>query len=194
MSKKLPIEELDIELEPTEEVVTDEASSSKMKKLRAELKASKEKSAEYLAGWQRDKADFVNSRKRDEESRNYFVRFAKEGIINDLLPAIDSFDIAMSNKEVWEKVDKVWRTGIEHIYSQLQQVLTDNGVTVINPENEMFSPSEHDSVDTEKTDDVSKDGKISSVISKGYKMGEKIVRPARVKVYEIGGRNAGEAK
>lgn len=191
MRKKVPQEESDIELEATDDVVTEEASDAKIKKLRRELKESKEKCAEYLAGWQRDKADFVNARKRDEESKKDFVRFAKEGIISDILPVLDSFDMAMSNTEVWEKADKVWRTGIEHIATQLRQVLSDNGVTEINPVNDTFNPAEHDSVATETTDDASNDGAIAAVISKGYRMNDKILRPARVKVYTT--ESAGEA-
>jgi molecular chaperone GrpE (heat shock protein) len=62
-----------------------------------------------FSGWQRAKADLLNARKRDEEEKKEYIKFANERMIEDLLPVLQSFDMAMGNKEAWEKADKNWR-------------------------------------------------------------------------------------
>lgn len=160
-----------------------EGAPDQIKKLKRELSETKEKCAEYLEGWQRARADLVNARKRDDESRKSFTEFAKEGIISDLLPVLDSFESAMSNTESWEKVDPNWRTGVEYIFSQLHNALETHNLVSINPLGQDFNPLEHDSIGHE-TVEKKDDGKVIKVQQKGYKIGEKIIRPARVIVGE----------
>jgi molecular chaperone GrpE len=96
---------------------------SKLEKIKKDLKKCQEEKQEYLDGWQRAKADFVNLKKRSDEEKKEFAKYANEQFITELLPALDSFDQAFKNKEAWEKADKNWRTGIEFIHSQLVSVL-----------------------------------------------------------------------
>ena len=97
---------------------------------------------------------------------------------------LDAYDMMSANKEAWEKVDKAWRQGVEYIHQQLLKVLADNGISEISPkEGDEPDSNLHDLIDTVETDDESKDHTIASVMQKGYKMGARIVRPARVKVY-----------
>ncbi len=89
------------------------------------------------------------------------------------------------DKETWEKVDKGWRTGVEYIHQQLLKVLADNGVSEIAPkEGDMADSNLHDLIDTIGTDEQAKDHTVAQVMQKGYKTGSRVVRPARVKVYE----------
>src|SRR5207244_2477593 len=96
-------------------VVAEENAAEAIKKLRERLKKAEAEKQEYLTGWQRAKADLVNARKRDEEDLKEFVRFANERLIEGLIPVLESFDMAMGNKEAWEKADKNWRVGVEYI-------------------------------------------------------------------------------
>lgn len=163
----------------------EENGTSTIKKLREKLKKCVEEKQEYLNGWQRSKADFVNARKKEEELRSGLVAFAKEGLILDLLTSIDNFDMAFANKDVWESVDKNWRVGIEHIHSQLLKTLEEHGLKQFDPLGEEFDHNRHDSVETVVVDDKSDDHKVVLVMQKGYELGGKIIRPAKVKVGQL---------
>ncbi|MBL7045290.1 MAG: nucleotide exchange factor GrpE [Parcubacteria group bacterium] len=165
----------------------EESNAETVKKLRDKLKVCVEEKQEYLDGWQRSKADFVNARKKEEELRGGLVAFAKEGLIQDLLTSIDNFDMAFANKEVWESVDKNWRVGIEHIHSQLLKTLEEHGLEQFNPIGEEFEPARHDSVETVVITKSADDHKVIEVMQKGYELSGKIIRPAKVKVGEIAG-------
>lgn len=160
---------------PTKDVV---------RKLREDLKQCRKEKEEYLTGWQRAKADYINLMKESEQVRSNTSQFTKERIINDLLPAIDSFDMAFDNKEAWERVDKNWRMGVEYIHQQFIKVLSDLGIDKIESVGVQFDPNLHNSIETVVTDVESKDHTIEKIVQAGYKMGERIIRPASVKVYE----------
>lgn len=150
-------------------------------RLKEKLKECEAKKQEYLDSWQRAQADFVNIRKRDEERNKDVVKFANESLILEIIPVLDSFDIAFSNKEAWEKVDKNWRVGVEYIYSQLVTVLENNGVKQINPQGETFNPEFHEALE-EVPGDKKDEGRVVQVVQKGYKFQGKIIRGAKVKV------------
>ncbi len=171
------IEEL--ELSDEEERTTD-----KLKALRTKLKQAEEDKKQILDESQRARADFLNARKRlDEERKLDKVRHRKQ-FIESLLPLCDSFEMAMSNKEVWEKADKSWRAGIEGINLQLQQLLKDYGVTALNPIGEEFNPYRHDAVSTEVVETEAEQDTVITVLQRGYEMTTdgttEIIRPARV--------------
>lgn len=165
-------------------VVAEENMSETIKKLRERLKKTETEKQEYLTGWQRTKADMVNARKRDEEERKDFIKFANERLIEDLLPVLESFDMAMGNKEAWEKADKNWRIGVEYIYSQLSKALIDNGLKEINPLNEKFDHSRHEATAYEPVTDEKLDHIIITVLQKGYSLNDKILKVPKVKVGE----------
>lgn len=142
---------------------------------------------EYLAGWQRAKADFANAKKRMEETMVEYRKLANEGLIEEILPVLQSFEMAFGNKASWEKVDKNWRSGVEHIYTQLKTVVEQNGLQAISPLGLIFDPMVHEAVRFEITTDASKANTISEVIEKGYSLGGKLIRPAKVVVLEIKG-------
>lgn len=182
-------EEKTEETETDDVVIEDEDESQNpaqlIKKLRERLKKAEAEKTEYLTGWQRAKADLINARKRDEEDRKNFIKYANEGLIEDLLPVLDSFSMAFANKEAWEKVDKNWRMGVEYIYSQLIGTLERNNVKVIDPLGLDFDPIHHISIETIETADEKQSGKILEVIQKGYEINGKVVRAPKVKVGEF---------
>ncbi len=166
-------------------VVTEETAVQTVKVLKEKLKKALAERSEYLNGWQRAKADLLNARKRDEEEKKEYIKFANERMIEDLLPVLQSFDMAMGNKEAWEKADKNWRIGVEYIYSQLTKALADNGLEEIKALGENFDHSLHDASSYEIVTDKSMDNKVIAVVNKGYKLNGKILVPAKVKVGEF---------
>jgi molecular chaperone GrpE len=155
-----------------------------MKKLREKLKTAVEEKQAYLDSWQRDKAEFMNARKRDEEAKQEFLKFAKLNVLEDILPVLDSFDMAMANKASWDAVSPVWRKGVEGIYNQLAGVLTKQGVSVFGRAGDAFDPNLHQSVSMVPTDDKTKDHTVANVLQKGYMLSGKVVRAAMVQVFE----------
>ncbi len=157
----------------------------KIKKLKEKLKQSEKERLEYLDGWQRSKADFVNYKKREEEGKGEFMKFARESIIGDILPVLESFDMAFANKEAWQKVPDSWRVGVEYIHNQLSTIMKDNGLVEVNPSGIQFDPNEHTAIGTVKTTNPTDGHKIAEVIQKGYRLNGKLLRSPKVRVYEI---------
>ena len=158
------------------EEIQEEKSSFKKNKKKDECKKERQ---EYLDGWQRARAEIINLKKQHEEEKKLFTSIGKEKMLLDIIPILDNFEAAFSS-ESWEKVDQNWRIGIEYIYKQFLEVLKNNGI-------EEFG-SEKDEVDFKKyevLEEVESDldkGRIVKIIQKGYKIGEKVVRPAKVKI------------
>ncbi len=157
-------------------------AEGKLKKLKEKLSHCLKENKENLDGWQRSRADFVNAKKENEQKIKEFSIYAKSEFISELFPVIDSFDMAFSNKEAWEKVDKNWRTGVEYIHSQLTSVFENNGLKEINPKNETFDPRFHTSTETVTISNKKDDGMVVEVVQKGYELNENVLRPAKVKV------------
>ena len=156
-----------------------------LKKLRADLKQAKKEKEEYLTGWQKERADFANYKKDEETRKAVFSEAVRERILTRFLSVVDSFNMAMANKEVWVKVDTNWRVGVEHIYSDLLKIFEEYGVKSVGEAGESFDPNIHQSIDMVATNKKELDHKVAQVIQRGYKLGKRIMRPARVNVYEF---------
>jgi molecular chaperone GrpE len=155
-----------------------------VKKLREKIKKLEEKNQEYLVGWQKERADGINLRKRLEEEKREFAKFAKEDITTELMQVLDSFESAFKNKEAWEKVDKNWRQGVEYIHTQLINVLGNHGVSVIDPLGEKFDLQRDEAIENVPVENEEDNHKIMEVLSVGYKLQNKIIRAPKVKVGE----------
>ncbi len=177
-------EESKVKADDADVEYADDNLADTVKKLKEKIKALEAEKLEYLTGWQRTKADYVNSKKEDEKMRGELIKFANMNFVEELLPALDAFDMAMSNKESWEKVDKNWRAGIEYIYGQLIATLNKFGVTQENPLGQKVDSMKHNPMGTVATEDKTKEGTVAEVIQKGYFMNGKEIRPAGVKVFE----------
>lgn len=156
-----------------------------LKKLRADLKECKAQKEEYLTGWQKERAEFANYRKGEDDRKAMFSESMRERILTRFLSVIDSFNMAFANKEAWEKVDANWRQGIEYIYGQMNTVFEEYGVKPVGVVGETFDPNIHQPIEMMQTEDKGKDHTIATVIQKGYKLGDRVMRPARVNVYEF---------
>lgn len=156
----------------------------KLKKIKEELKKCQEEKNEYLDGWQRSKADFVNFKKRTEEDKKTLRKYANEDLILSLLPTLDNFEAALKDHGEGEEIKK-WKTGFDHIYNQLKRTLELVEVEELNPTGKDFNPSEHEAIEEILTDDQKLDHKVAEVLMKGYKLGDKILRAPQVKVWVL---------
>ncbi|MDZ7726348.1 MAG: nucleotide exchange factor GrpE [Candidatus Campbellbacteria bacterium] len=158
-------------------------AQEKIRKLQKKLKKCEQEKSQYLDGWQRLKADYVNLKKRSDESGERSTQLAKEEVISSFFPIIDSFEMAMTG-EAWENADDKWRNGLSSIYKQFISALRSNGIEEMNPVEEEFDPHIHTSVSTQDTADENKDNKIAEVLQKGYQLqtGE-VLRSPKVVVY-----------
>jgi len=154
-----------------------------LKKMREKLRACEKEKKEYLDGWQRMRADFANVKKEEEHRRGEMIKFASEGLVEDLLPVLDSFSMAFSNKEAWEKVDANWRKGVEYIYAQMLSVLESRGLTEIGKVGEHADPHLHIAIEEIPTGESSKADTLAEVVQKGYRLHSKVIRPAKVRIF-----------
>jgi molecular chaperone GrpE len=145
-----------------------------VKKLRDKLKVAEEKAKEYLDSWQRAQADFVNIRKRDEEAKVEYFKFANADLVTQLLPVLDSFNMAIQHGS----------KDVELVYGQLMQILRQNGLEESDPLGETFDPRSHEALGAVPTDKPEEDNKVLEVVQKGYILSGKIIRPAKVRLGE----------
>lgn len=180
---------LENEVTDNEEVTFEETNEegeldakTTIKKLREKIKKLEAEKQEYLDLSQRTRADYANFKKEVEASRLSDRKFAAKRLIEDILPALDSYDMARGNKEAWEKVDQNWRVGIEYIFGQLRTVLENQGVVQFGATGDRFDPTLHESMEMIPVTSENDNDKIMNVLQSGYRMHETILRPARVKV------------
>lgn len=161
------------------------SAEAKIKQLRKKLRDSEKEKIENLTGWQRAKADFVNLKKRNAESTERIERLARQSVIENFFPIIDSFEAAMS-AESWKNADEQWKSGVESIFKQFLAALKNEGVEEIESLGKEFDPYLHTSVAVAETDEEEKDNIISEVMQKGYmlKTGE-IIRSPKVIVFRF---------
>jgi molecular chaperone GrpE len=150
---------------------------AKIAKLKIEIEKLKVEKQQYLDSWQRDKAEFVNARKRDEEAKSEFLKFSNVGFVEELLPVIDSFEAAQKHEDSKE--------GIGHIYNQFQSTLKKLGVEPFGAIGDAFDPSLHQAIANIEATDKSQDHTVAEVLQKGYSIHGKVIRPAFVKVFQV---------
>ncbi|HXK38088.1 MAG TPA: nucleotide exchange factor GrpE [Candidatus Paceibacterota bacterium] len=155
----------------------------KIKRLREKLAEAQRAKQEYLDGWQRLKADYINLKKRSEEEKSELGNYVRESVVADLIPVLESFDMAFANKDAWEKVDPNWRMGVEYIHKQFMETLQNYGLSEVSPLGEVFDPQHSTAIGNVHTDDQNLDHKVAEVVQKGYKMGDRLIKSPKVKVY-----------
>lgn len=165
-----------------DEVIVEELEANKLKKIKDKLKACQSERQEFLDGWQRSKADSVNMKKRMEEEKKNITTYVTEEILQDLFPVLDAFEMVFKDEEKLKKIDPNWVKGIEYIQSQFKSVFNNRGIESFNPLKEPFNESEHHSIELIETDNKKEDHIVLEVVQKGYKIGDRVVRPATVKV------------
>ena len=152
----------------------------KIEELKNKLKELQELKEEYLAGWQRAKADFLNYKKEEADRIGELVKYGTEDLIFKILPILDNFDLA--EKKISLKLkDNEYIKGVFQIKKQLHDLLKNQGIEEIKTIKENFDPNFHEVVAEINSKDK-KSGVIVSEVQKGYTLHGKVIRPARVKV------------
>jgi len=157
----------------------------KIAKLKEKIKKLTAEKDEYMNGWQRERADFVNYKKRAEEEKKEYIKFANENLLEEMLTVLESFDMAFMNKEQWNSVPQNWRVGVEYIHSQFVKILDENGLKEFMPKvGEKFDVKQHVAEEVISVDSESEDGMIKEIKKKGYIMNGKIIIAPKVVVGE----------
>ena len=168
----------DVDFEPAEEFGGVASAKAKLNKLKDELAEVKKERQEYLDGWQRCKADSINSKKETERQASRTAEMLREALVHDIIPALDSFDMA-AGSENWAEVSDGWRSGMELVRNQLVEALRTHGIERYGKVGEAIDHTLHEII--EERDDLAGDhGTIARVLRYGYKNGPKIMRPAQV--------------
>lgn len=152
------------------DVMTDETTL----KLQQELEEYKDK---YLRGL----AEAENMRKRLMKEKQEMVRFGVENVIAEILAPIDNFENALKCAESSSAEIKNWAIGFEMLLAQFKEVLANHGISAFNSVGEKFDPFLHEAVEVEETEEKP-EGTIVQEFIKGYRCGDRTIRPARVKV------------
>ena len=148
--------------------------------LQAELTQLRAQADEYLDGWQRARAEFANYKKRIERDQEEARGRAAAALLAKILPVEDDLRRAVRERPEAEGYPH-WADGIELIQRKLATLLEAEGVEVIPADGVAFDPALHEAVTYEPSNDH-KEGEIIEVIQQGYRLGERVLRPARVRV------------
>ncbi|MEA3459708.1 MAG: nucleotide exchange factor GrpE [Chloroflexota bacterium] len=175
--KEADKEELEQE---TTEVSEGAAESHDPEVLRQALKEAEAKAAEYLDGWQRAQAEFANYKKRNEKERKELFELANAILITRLLPILDDFERAFQTLPR-SLASLTWVDGIALIYRKMQATFEEEGVSTIETERKSFDPRLHEAVSYEESEGH-EEGQIIGEVQKGYKLHDRILRPALVRV------------
>jgi molecular chaperone GrpE len=162
---------------PKEPVVKDDQLTAEVESLNQQLREAEKKAAEYKEGWARAQADFQNYKKRIERDNELTYVTMKGDIIRKILPPLDDLERALQNRPA----DNGWANGIELIARKLQNVLESEGIKRIEAEGVEFDPNFHEAISHEPADSV-KSGFVIGVVQNGYMLGERVIRPAMVRV------------
>ena len=160
----------DIVAEPT---ATTEAIS--------DVEKYKNEAAEHKDKYLRLLADSENIRKRLQKEKHEMISFAQQELIAEFLQPIDHMENALNYCEQMSEDVRHWGLGFQMILTQFKDVLASNGVLAYEAKGEPFDPHLHEAVETEEVANTLP-GVVIEVFVRGYKMGDKIIRPARVKV------------
>ncbi len=158
-------DELEIEKEEGGEQAAD-----KLKKVKEELRQCQKEKQEYLTGWQREKADFINFKRRQEEQMGEWMKMFGEGLLKDILPVLDTLNAAEASGNEDAK----------HIKIQFLKILQGHGLEEIKALGQKFDHNFHEAVEAIESDKDS--GTVVEEIQKGYLLNGKVIRVAKVKI------------
>ncbi len=174
-----PAGELQGEGDEAEEIL-EETEEETIKKLANALTDSEAKAEEYLDGWQRSAAEFANYKKRVNREKAEFHQYAKGEIIKGYLEILDDLERALEDRP--EKGEgATWSEGIEMIYRKLLAKLEAEGVKPMKALGEQFDPNIHEALMQEESEHH-QSGEIIEVLKEGYWIGDKVLRPALVRI------------
>lgn len=153
---------------------------SDVEQIKKDLEACLKEREEFLRGWQRERADFLNYKKEESERIKSIIRHANEEFILKILPVLDNFEKA--EKEIPEKFkEDQYFKGLLQIKIQLLDFLKNQGVKEVESLGKKFDPNFHEVIEEVKIKDK-ESGIVVEELQKGYILEDKLLRPAKVKV------------
>lgn len=155
-------------------------SAEDLAELQKGLEEAQQKTKDLLDGWQRERADFSNYKRRVERDNQLLSQTITGEIIKKYLLVLDDFDRAMKLRPAESEGD-TWANGIELIYRKFQAILEQENIKRIPAETEEFNPNRHEAITHEESPEHTS-GQIIGVVQEGYTLGERVLRPARVRV------------
>jgi molecular chaperone GrpE len=156
------------------------SKSDEAEALAEQLSQAQAQAAEYLDNWRRSVAELSNARRRMQREQAEYNATATARVLERLLPIVDDTDRAFKALPA-DLAQTDWIDGFRLIQRKLQTLLENEGVTVIPSEGLDFDPSVHYAVTHEAADGFS-DGQVIAEVARGYKLGDKVLRPAMVRV------------
>jgi molecular chaperone GrpE len=163
-----------------EQELVDLMPVDEIENLREALEESQSKAQEYLDGWQRARADFANYKKRVEREQAQAHQNAAANIFKRFLDVLDDLDRALKNRP--QEGDMAgWSAGIELVYRKFLSIIEAEGVTLMQSEGEFFDPNLHEALSMEENKQY-ESGQIIEVVKNGYMLGDRVLRPALVRV------------
>jgi len=144
------------------------------------LAIAEAKAAEYLEGWQRARAEFANARKRLERERGEARRNATIDVVGRLLPILDDFERAMESVP-GNIANDSWFEGVALVYRKLTSILDNVNIERIEAVGQPFDPNQHEAVLQEESDEY-ESGVVVRELQTGYRLNDRVIRPAMVVV------------
>lgn len=174
------------ETEKTKEKILNKKDNNPDKEKMIKIKESEHNAlikevAEYKNKYIRLYAEFENARKRMARDKNEFVKYANEGLIIEFLDVLDNFERSMEAAQTKHEDYAAFLKGIEMVMAKLYDVLKENEVKPVESINRMFDPNCHEVLMQEESGDV-EEGTVIEEFQKGYYLGGKVIRTAKVKV------------
>ena len=148
--------------------------------LKKELEECQSQSSSYFDGWQRERADFSNFRRRIEREQAQAYQNAVGNVAKKFLVVSDDLSRALKNRPT-DGEAAAWAEGLDLIYRKLQQLLESEGVHKMDATGEQFDPNRHEAISHEESPDH-ESGQIIEVVQDGYLLGDRVLRPALVRV------------
>lgn len=161
-----------------------ESETLTVEALQQELDAVRKQAQEYREGWQRERAEFANYKRRTEKEQADLRQNAAERLLTRYLDVLDDFDRAVADQPgegASAEAAIKWATGVALIHRKFQKVLDDENVTRLVAEGQPFDPNQHEAVTHEDSAEHAS-GHIIAVLRQGYKIGDRVIRPALVRV------------
>ena len=153
-------------------------SEKKLKNKKPKVNKKCENCEEYKAGWQRAQADYKNLQKEIQDKKQEWLEYSKEQILEEFIPVYENFKKAYAHHpKEGDKAWEAWSQGVGFIMKQFGDILKNQGVEEIKTVGEQFDHHLHEAVSEE---DGEEEGLILKEVESGYKMGEKVIRVAKV--------------
>mgnify|MGYP000011625794 CR=1 FL=1 len=166
---------------PDEERKEEAPEKDEVTRLKEELEQAKAEAAQNYDRWLRALAELDNYRKRVARQMEALVKRATEDLVEQLLPVLDDFERALDHTPEGEEGRRAFVDGVRMIYENFRRVLEGQGVEPIGKVGEEFDPEYHEAL-MQAEDPEHPPGTVSKVVQKGYKMGDKVIRHAKVVV------------